>query len=107
MLTAYRIFDPIGFSSSLSQVIITKDLGIKTGWGDEVQKEIKEAFLNWIIEIPIIFDMIVPRRLFNSTVSCNGSQLVYATAILMRSEAYNGVNVQLVRAQSRFPLLDE
>jgi hypothetical protein len=110
---AQRVFDPIGFTCPISlrpKLLLQKCWEVKGDWDQDVQEDVKNDFLLWLRELPLLEEVTIPRCLKGIEESvvncslhifCDASKAAYAAAVFVRAEYSTCVQVQLVQARSR------
>jgi hypothetical protein len=83
---------------------------MKGDWDQEVPGDVKNDFLLWLRELPLLEEVRIPRwlkEIEESVVNCSlhafcdASKAAYAAAVFVRTEYSTFVQVQLVQAKSR------
>jgi hypothetical protein len=110
---AQRVFDPIGFTCPIllrHKFLLQKCWEVKGDWDQEVPEDVKNYFLFWLRELPLLEEVRIPRWLKGIEESvlncslhtfCDASKAAYAAAVFVRTEYSICVQVQLVQARSR------
>ena len=106
---ANRIYDPIGFScpaSLLPKVILRSLWENKVAWDVSIDRKQAEIFKQWMIELPRLKEIQIPRSLSAGTLELHtfgdASGSAYAAVVFARIvQNDNVVNVQLLSARSR------
>ncbi|GFQ84874.1 integrase catalytic domain-containing protein [Trichonephila clavata] len=110
---AHRIFDPIGFTCSITlipKLLIQECWKIEASWDSKLPVDIERKFEAWKKQLIEIQDIKIPRRLSNLDlkdanlslqVFCDASKLSYATCIFLRAEREGEVTCQLIQARSK------
>jgi hypothetical protein len=110
---AQRVFDPIGFTCPISlspKLLLQKCWEMKGNWNQEVPEDVRNDFLLWLRELPLLEEVKIPRwlrgigdRVVNCSLHtfCDASKTAYAAADFVRTGYNSYVQVQLVQAKSR------
>ena len=109
----HSVFDPIGFTCPVllcPKLLLQRTWTTKISWDEEVPEDMKIKFIQWTSELHRLSDLKIPRWLAKESVEfsswslhcfCDASQEAYATAIFLRSESRQSVNIQLIQAKAR------
>jgi len=105
----HKIFDPIGFTCSISLLpkLLLKVLWTeKKDWDTKVAANQASKFVNWVNELPLSNRIDIPRNLGRDDLTlhtsfCDASGSAYAAAVFARMEYESAVNVTLLSARSR------
>jgi hypothetical protein len=110
---AQRVFGPIGFMCPISlspKLLLQKCWKMKGEWDQEVPEVVRNDFLQWLRDLPLLEEVKIPRWLrgiedsvLNCSLHtlCDASKSAYAAAVFVRTEYNLSGQVQLVRAKSR------
>jgi len=63
---AQRVFEPIGFTCPISlrpKLLLQKCWEVKGDWDQEVPEDVKNYFLLWLLELPLLEEIRIPRWL--------------------------------------------
>lgn len=107
--TLMSIFDPFGFLSSYVvylKILLQEVWRTTKGWTDEVNDDVFDKWKKWIIILPNIENVKIPRW-FSITsgssvqlhIFVDASELAYASVAYFRIESPDGVKVSLVSAK--------
>ena len=110
---AQRVFDPIGFTCPISlspKLLLQRCWEMKGEWDQEVPEDVRNEFLLWLRDLPLLGEVKIPRWLrgiadnvTNCSLHtfCDASKAAYAAAVFVRVEYNSCVQVQLIQAKSR------
>jgi hypothetical protein len=82
---------------------------MKGEWDQEVPEDVRNDFLRWLRDLPLLEEVGIPRWLngiedsvLNCSLHtfCDASKSAYAAAVFVRTEYNSSVQVQLVQAKS-------
>lgn len=107
------IFDPVGFLSPLviKLKILFQDvwrLGIK--WDEKVSDKINESWLNWLMEVKAINQVMIPRCYFPTLLKYHSVELhvmvdagekAYCAVAYLRIKINQAVHISLIQAKAR------
>jgi len=94
LFMAQRVFDPIGFTCPISlspKALLQKYCEMKGDWDREVPEEVRNEFLPWLRDHPVLEEVRIPRWLrgvedsvLNCSLHtfCDASKAAYAAAVL-------------------------
>jgi hypothetical protein len=95
---AQRVFDPIGFTCPISlrpKLLLQKCWEAKGDWDQEVPEDVKNYFLLWLRELPLLEEVRIPHWLkgieesvvnYSLHTFCDVSKAAYETAVFVRME---------------------
>ena len=103
-----KIFDPVGVTCPVvlqSKILLQKLCEEKIGWDTEIKDSLKNEFIKWLSDIPLLKHVEVRRPIGDGNLSLHAfgdaSGSAYATVIFARVENEDGVTVTLLSARSR------
>lgn len=109
---AHRVFDPIGMVSGftlLPKLLIQQTWEKGLTWTEEVDESMKEKFMQWMSEVPLLSKLQIPRwamclksiEKMSLHVFSDASALAYAAVVFIRIEHENDVTIQLLASRAR------
>ncbi|GFU21132.1 integrase catalytic domain-containing protein [Trichonephila clavipes] len=117
--TIGKIFDPLGLLSPFTirlKYLIQKLWIKKITWDEILPPKLKEKWLIWCKELPLLDNLRIPRLVLDSTndevsdlieihIFCDASKLAYGAAAYVKVRKQNEVLVNLITSKTRVALL--
>uniref|UniRef100_A0A8D8X4P5 Uncharacterized protein n=1 Tax=Cacopsylla melanoneura TaxID=428564 RepID=A0A8D8X4P5_9HEMI len=108
---AHRLYDPFGLVSSVALVpklLVQETWRQNLGWTEEVDDDVKNRFLKWLKEIPLLGEVKIQRWIGVSGsattelhVFADACKTSYATVIFLRVKTEQSVQLHLLASKAR------
>jgi len=108
-----RVLDPIGCTCPVSlcpKLLLQQCWALKGEWDHEVSDDVKNCFLRWLQERPLLQEFKIPRWLKGMServvscslyTFCDANKVAYAAAVFACYECSTCVQVKLIQAKTR------